>query len=230
MKFLFLLNCLRLSVVCHVDVGVGARHRRKFLQRLSAVKATLVPTPSFIIIHGDEKNRRGGALDRSLGCSERNLTAMKDGDMKRRLETAAYLLEELRQFRAHDALQNLGKLSSPPSPGHSIVMEAVIILLKPWISFEKHVPLSSLRGIAWAECRRILSCPSNLWGALIQVDMFGVPPANIRVVKVSDLPCRILSVLLRKGWYGLTRVGRQVENGRDDKICRVICDDHNLGW
>lgn len=171
--------------MCNVDIGIGERHRRAFLQRLAAVKDALIPTPNFILVVGNSKNRSGGPLDTFIGCSRHNLAIMRDGDMKIRLEDVARIVEELRCPIFLEAMANLAQQMNPPSHSHILVMEAVMILLAPQTAFGNHVPLSPLRGVTWTEARHILELPDMLWAAVARVDECNIPPANILTLQVS---------------------------------------------
>lgn len=175
----------RFSVVCNVDIGIGEQCRRAFLQRLATVKDALIPTPNFVLVVGDSKNQGGGPLDASVGCSYRDLAVMRDGDMKRRLEDVARVVEALRSRVLLEAMANLGQRVTPPSRSHVLVMEALIILLTPRTVFHNHIPLSLLRGVTWTEARRILGLPDKLRAAIARVDAYNIPPANIATLQAS---------------------------------------------
>lgn len=146
-----------------------------------------MPTPSFVLVVGDEKNRSGGVLDTSVGCSDRDLAAMGDGDMKRCLEDVALIVQELGEVASLEAMLRLGQQAYPPSLGHILVMEALIILLTPQTLFHNYVPLSSLRGVTWTEAQHVLTYPNKCLAAIAHVDMFNVPTVNVIVLQVSVL-------------------------------------------
>lgn len=181
----------RFSVICNVDIGIGERQRRAFLQRLATVKEALIPTPNFVMVIGDGKNRSGGALNASVGCSDRDLSVMGDGGMKRRLEDVARIVEELRSPDSLEAMANMGACTAPPSSAHVLVMEALIILLTPQKQFPPPKPFSSLRCVTWTEARHILKMPDTLWAAVARVDACNIPPANVSALQASVLRCAL---------------------------------------
>lgn len=169
----------RMSVICIVDIGLGARDRTVFLQRLKILKGALIPVPKFILVMGDSQNRCGGPLDASLGCSERDMALMKNGNIKRRLQDKARLLQNLRSSALFEEMQKLGREVTPPSLAHVLVMEALIILLAPQQVFRNHIPLSSTRGVAWTEARHILEMPQEAWDAIARVDADCIQAPNV---------------------------------------------------
>ncbi|CAM9212025.1 unnamed protein product [Ectocarpus sp. 13 AM-2016] len=175
---------IRCSVVCNVDIGIGQRCRRAFLHRLAIAKDALIPTPKFVLVVGDSKNRAGGSLDGSVGCSDRDLSVMGDGEMKRRLEIVArIIIKELQDSTFMEGMAKMGQAVTPPSQSHILVMEAMIILLSPETVFHNHIPLSSLRGVTWTEARHILGNPDKLCAAVARVDSFRIPPANLSTLQ-----------------------------------------------
>lgn len=175
----------RFSVICNVDIGIGKRQRSAFFQRLATLKDGLVPTPKFILVVGDGKNRSVGALDTSVGCSSHDLVVMADGNMKRRLEDIARLIEELQDTVVLDALANIGAQSTPASFSEILVMEALMILLSPSKAFHNHLPMSSVRGVSWVEARLTLATPDKLLAALAGVDEYGIPPMKVSTLEAS---------------------------------------------
>lgn len=175
----------RYSVVCHVDIGIGETRRKAFMQRLATVREALIPTPNFILVVGDSKNRSGGPLDSSVGCTGRDLYVMGDGEIKKRLEDVARIAKEIHDPVFLEAMANMGQQVTPPSQSHVLVMEALIILLMPRTVFHNHIPLSSLRGVTWTEARHILGHPDKLWAAIARVDACNIPPVNLSTLKVS---------------------------------------------
>lgn len=174
----------RCSVVCNVDMGIGKRCRRAFLHKLAIAKDALIPTPKFVLVVGDSKNRAGGPLDGSVGCNDRDLSVMEDGEMKRRLEVVARLIKEVQDSTFMEAMAKMGQAVTPPSQSHIVVMEALIILLSPETVFHNHIPLSSLRGVTWTEARHILGNPDKLCAAIARVDAYSIPPANLSTLQV----------------------------------------------
>lgn len=135
---------------------------------------------------GDNNNRSGGPLDSSVGCSGRDLAAMEDGYMKKFLEDAARIVQELRHPICLGAMANMGRQVLPPSHSHTLVMEALVILLTPKKVFHNHVPLSSMRGVTWTEARHLLGLPDKLWTSMARVDLFNIPTENITTLQASD--------------------------------------------
>lgn len=176
--------CTRCSVVCNVDMGIGKRCRRAFLHKLAIAKDALIPTPKFVLVVGDSKNRAGGPLDSSVGCNDRDLSVMGDGEMKRRLETVARIIKEIQDSTFMEAMAKMGQAVTPPSQSHILVMESLIILLSPETEFHNHIPLSSLRGVTWTEARHILGNPDKLCAAIARVDAYSIPPANLSTLQV----------------------------------------------
>lgn len=174
----------RYSVVCHVDVGIGETCRKAFLQRLATVRG-LIPTPNFILVVGDGKNRSGGPLDSSVGCTGHDLSVMGDGEIKKRLEDVARIAKEMQDPIFLEAMANMGQQVAPPSQSHVLVMEALMILLMPRTVFHNHIPFSSLRGVTWTEARHILGCPDKLWAAITRVDAYQIPPVNLSTLQAS---------------------------------------------
>ncbi|CAN0540717.1 unnamed protein product, partial [Ectocarpus sp. 12 AP-2014] len=175
---------IRCSVVCNVDIGIGQRCRRAFLHKLAIAKDALIPTPKFVLVVGDSKNRAGGPLDGSVGCSDRDLSVMGDGEMKRRLEIVArIIIKEFQDSTFMEGMAKMGQAVTPPSQSHILVMEALIILLSPETVFHNHIPLSSLRGVTWTEARHILGNPDKLCAAIARVDSFSIPPANLSTLQ-----------------------------------------------
>lgn len=172
--------------MCHVDTGIGETCRKAFLQRLATVRETLIPTPNFILVVGDSKNRSGGPLDSSVGCTGHDLSVMGDGDIKKRLEDVARIVKEIQDHVFLEAMANVGQQVTPPSHSHVLVMEALIILLMPRTVFHNHVPFSSLRGVTWTEARHILGHPDKLWAAIARVDACNIPPDNLSTLKASE--------------------------------------------
>lgn len=172
-------------MICNVDTGVGARCRSAFLQRLASVKNVLIPTPNFVLVMGDDNNRSGGPLDSSVGCSGRDLAAMKDGYMKKCLEDTARIIRELQHPICLGAIADMGRQVIPPSYSHTLVMEALIILLTPKKVFHNHVPLSSMRGVTWTEARHMLGLPDKLWTSMARVDSCNIPIENISTLQAS---------------------------------------------
>lgn len=167
-------------------MGIGQKRRRAFLQRMAVVKEALIPTPNFILVAGDNKNRSRGPLDSSVGCSGHDLSVMGDGAIKKRLEDIARIVKELRDPASIEAMVKMGKESTPPSPSHALVMEALIILLSLQTIFHDHIPCSSLRGVTWTEAQHILGRPDQLCIAMAQVDAHHIPPENICSLQVSE--------------------------------------------
>lgn len=167
-----------------MDIGIGERCRKAFLQRLATVKDALIPTPTFVLVMGDKNNRSGGPLDTCVGCSDRDLTVMADGGMKRRLEDIARIVKEIRGSEFLSNLASMGLEVTPPSDSHIIVLEAVIILLTPQVDFENHVPMSSLKGVTWTEARHILGFPDKMWAAIARVDAYSIPSAKVSTLQV----------------------------------------------
>lgn len=178
--------CCRFNVICNVDIGLGERHRKAFLQRMAVVKNALIPTPTLILVVGDCKNRSGGPLDSLVGCSGLDLSIMRDGTMKKRLEDVARIVKEIRDPAFLEAMVNMGQESTPPSQSHALVMEALIILLSPQTIFHDHIPCSSLRGVTWTEARHILGHPDQLCTAIARVDAQNIPPENVCTLQVSE--------------------------------------------
>lgn len=182
-------------MICDVDIGIGERHRRAFLQRLSTVKNGIIPTPKVILVVGDDKNRCGRAGDISVGCSVSDLAVMTDGHMKRRLEHAARLIEELRDPARQEALMIMGARTAAPSVAHIFVVEALIILLLPSKVFNacrgnrkcRAISISSMKEATWAQVRFILITPEKLLTAMAGMDEYGISPANISSLKVTWL-------------------------------------------
>lgn len=172
-------------MVCNVDIGIGGKCRKAFLQRLAAVRDALIPTPNFILVSGDSKNRSGGPLDSSVGCSGHDLSVMTDGAIKKRLEDVARIVKEIQDPVFLEAMADMGQKVTPPSQAHVLVMEALIILLTPQKVFHNHIPFSSLRGVTWTEARHILGYPEQLWAAIARVDAYNIPPANLSTLQVS---------------------------------------------
>ena len=170
-----------------MDIGIGERCRKAFLQRLTTVKDALIPTPTFVLVMGDKNNRSGGPLDICIGCSDHDLTLMGDGEMKRRLEDIARIVEELRAPVILTNLASMGLNVTPPSDSHIVVLEAVIILLTPQVVFENHVPMSPLKGVSWTEARHILGFPDKMWAAIARVDAYSIPPAKISTLQVCQV-------------------------------------------
>lgn len=170
-----------------MDIGVGERCRKAFLQRLATVKDALMPTPAFVLVMGDTKNRSGGPLDTGIGCSDHDLTVMGDGGMKRRLEDIARIVEELRGPVFLAKLASMALEGTPPSDSHIIVLEAVIILLTAQVEFGNHAPMSPLRGVTWTEARHILGNPDKMWAAIARVDAYSIPPAKISTLQVCQV-------------------------------------------
>lgn len=171
--------------MCHVDIGIGETCRTAFLQRLATVKEALIPTPNFILVVGDSKNRSGGPLDPSVGCTGRDLSVMGDGEIKKRLEDVARIAKEIQDPVFLQAMADMGQQVTPPSQSHVLVMEALIILLTPRTVFHNHVPFSSLRGVTWTEARHILGHPDKLWDAITRVDACSIPPVNLSTLQAS---------------------------------------------
>ena len=174
-------------MICNVDIGIGNRQRSAFLQRLAVLKNCLVPAPKILLVVGDGKNQRGGALDAaSLGCSSHDLAAMVDGNLKRRLEDIACQTKELWNPSVLEAFSNIGTQETPSSLGNVLLVEALIILFSPSKVFHDHIPMSSVRGVTWAEARRILATPDKLVTALVGVDEHSIPPDNISTLQVGS--------------------------------------------
>lgn len=171
--------------MCNVDVGIGNRSREAFLQRLTTVKDALIPTPNFILVMGDNKNRSGGPLDSSVGCTGHDLSVMVDGGLKKRLEDVARIVKEIQDPIFLETMANMGQQVTPPSQSHVLVMEAIIILLTPQAVFHNHLPFSSLRGVTWTEARHILRHPDELWAAITRVDACNIPSANLATLQAS---------------------------------------------
>lgn len=171
--------------MCHVDIGIGETCRTAFLQRLATVKEALIPTPNFILVVGDSKNRSGGPLDPSVGCTDRDLSVMGDGEIKKRLEDVARTAKEIQDPVFLQAMADMGQQVTPPSQSHVLVMEALIILLTPRTVFHNHVPFSSLRGVTWTEARHILGHPDKLCDAITRVDACSIPPVNLSTLQAS---------------------------------------------
>lgn len=171
-------------MICHVDMGLGERLRRAFLERLAGVKASLVPIPDFIVVVGDKRNRSGGALETSFGCSKRDLEIMGDGDIKRRLEDSAFFIERLRSSTLHaDKVKMRPRLF--PSPSRcAIVLEALVVLLNPQIVLQNHCTLSSFSAALWPEGRDGLDNLSEIWAAMAKLDVFSVPTSSIHILQV----------------------------------------------
>lgn len=168
-----------------MDIGVGERWRQAFLRRLATVKEALVPTPAFVLVVGDSKNRSGGPLDTSLGCNDHDLRVMGDGEMKSCLQDVARIVEELRDPVLLEAMANMGRHVTPPTHSHILVMEALIVLLTPRKDFQNHAPLSSFRGVTWTEARHILGLPDKLWIAISHVDTHSIPSTSISTLQAS---------------------------------------------
>ena len=174
-----------------MDIGIGERNRKAFLQRLAIVKDALIPTPNFILVAGDNNNRSGGPLDSSVGCTGHDLSAMADGGLKKRLEDVARIVNEIQDPIFLEKMASIGQQITPPSQSHVLVMEAIIILLTPEAVFHNHIPLSSLRGVTWTEARHVLGHPDKLWGAIARVDACNIPPANLSTLQASGRYCRL---------------------------------------
>ena len=130
-----------------------------------------------------------------MGCSVRDLAVMTDGHMKRRLEHAARLIEELRNPARQEALMIMGARAAAPSVAHILVVEALIILLSPSKVFNacrgsgrlKNISISSMKEATWAQVRFILMTPEKLLTAMAGVDEYCISPANISSLKVTWL-------------------------------------------
>lgn len=168
-----------------MDIGIGGRCRKAFLQRLATVRDALIPKPNFILVLGDSKNRSGGPLDGSVGCSDHDLSVMRDGAIKKRLEDVARIVKEIQDPVFLEAMADMGQKVNPPSQAHVLVMEALIILLTPQTVFHNHIPFSSLRGGTWTEARHMLGHPEQLWAAIERVDAYNIPLANLSTLQVS---------------------------------------------
>ncbi|CAN0145147.1 unnamed protein product [Scytosiphon promiscuus] len=183
----------RSRTVCNVDVGIGERCRKAFLQRVAVAKEALVPTPSFILVVGDRKNRSGSPLDSSVGCSGLDLSIMEDGATKQRLEDVARIVKEIRDPAVMEAMVNLGQESTPPSQSHALVMEVLLILLSPQTIFRDHIPCSSLSGVTWTEAQHVLVHPDQLCTSITELDAHNVPRENISAlqgcVRHNRWPC-----------------------------------------
>ncbi|CAM9214366.1 unnamed protein product, partial [Phaeothamnion confervicola] len=70
-----------------------------------------------------------------------------------------------------------------PSRGHSLVMEAVMILLSPVRQPLQPPPPAAVAGIAWREARRLLQAPAVLAERVKSVDMWTVPPGNVMALE-----------------------------------------------
>lgn len=134
---------------------------------------------------GDSKNRSGGPLDGSVGCSGHDLSVMGDGAIKKRLEHVARIVKEIQDPIFLEAMANMGQQVTPPSQAHVLVVEALIIILTPQTAFHNHIPFSSLRGVTWTKARHILGHPDKLWAAIARVDAYKIPPANLSTLQVS---------------------------------------------
>lgn len=134
---------------------------------------------------GDSKNRSGGPLDSSVGCTGHDLSIMGDGEIKKRLEDVARIAKEIQDPVFLEAMANMGQQVTPPSQSHVLVMEATIILLMPRTVYHNHIPFSSLRGVTWREARHILGYPDKLCAALLRVDACNIPPVNLSTLQAS---------------------------------------------
>ncbi|CAM9513235.1 unnamed protein product, partial [Discosporangium mesarthrocarpum] len=172
----------RYSVVCDVDIGVGERARRSFLQHAAVVREALIPLPSFILVAGDDENRSGTPLELHLGCSNRDLSLMKDGSMKRYLQDAARAAHELQRVELSDKIVSLGQEERPPSATHLLVLEAVTILLTPQNSFNI-TPFSGVSGVSWIETSQLLQHPAQVQAAIAAVDIYSIPPYNLSTLQ-----------------------------------------------
>ncbi|GMH84147.1 hypothetical protein TrST_g12290 [Triparma strigata] len=173
------------SVVADVDVGISASARSTFLHAVAVTKKALVPNPMCICILGDNKNRKGNGSEVHLGAAEADLRVMRDGDLKRRLQTANHCERVLRSVDPNtslvDDMVDLSLTEGPPSQTHVIVVEAVIVLFEPGQRF-RH-PDKNVASVSWQACRRILANTELLQKKIGEVDVSSIPDENLVVLQ-----------------------------------------------
>ncbi|CAM9112072.1 unnamed protein product, partial [Choristocarpus tenellus] len=168
----------RYCVVCNVDVGIGQGSRRSFLQHAIVTREALIPVPNLILVKGENTNRLGEPHELHLGCDETDLNVMRDGQMKRCLQSAAQAVMDFQQPDLVDMMEKLGQLEKPPSPACHIIMEATIILLTSHKTLNI-TPFSALSGVSWMEARQLLQHTQHFQAAILAVDIYSIPPLNL---------------------------------------------------
>ncbi|GMH87214.1 hypothetical protein TL16_g10785 [Triparma laevis f. inornata] len=173
------------SVVADVDVGVSASARSTFLHAVAVTKKALVPNPMCICILGDNDNRKGNGSEVHLGAAEADLRVMRDGDLKRRLQTANHCERVLKSTDPNsclvDDMVDLSLTEGPPSHTHVIVLEAVIVLLSPKNRF-RH-PDKNVASVSWQASRRLLAKTETLQKEIGEVDVCSIPDENLVVLQ-----------------------------------------------
>ena len=165
-------------VVADADVGISQSTRDVFLNGFQVCKMALHPVPDYACVLGSLMNKNG--KDPSLGTSESDLSVMKDGELKRMLESIIHLLDELKADSVKSLIKDLSQCSRPLNLSYVLVMEAVVILLSPTGKFRN--PNNKLAAISWLGTRRLLVEADRLIQSLASVDILDIPDSNLAVL------------------------------------------------
>ena len=169
------------SVVVDVDIGISASARSTFLNAIAVAKKALIPNPMCMVVTGDLENRKGNGSEVHLGVAEADLRVMRDGDLKRRLQTASHCERILRGSSLVDDMVDLSLTEGPPSHTHVLVLEACIVLLSPRNRF-RH-PDKNVASVSWQASRRLLADHAKLQLEIGVVDKSSVPEENLVVLQ-----------------------------------------------
>lgn len=187
------------SALVECDIGLCRRDRSAFLRMAGIAKASLLPSPDLILVHGDSHNRgprrtsdvsgitflgirdHTGPLDEEEDQANAAIASAVTLHLKGLLEDASTAAFEL----ARPSMQaQLDALRTSVEQAHDVilVMEAVMVLLCADKEFATQI---TLPAVSWASARTVLDhagC-ATLSSALQAVDIHHVPAGNLEALR-----------------------------------------------
>jgi hypothetical protein len=136
--------------IVYVDVGLTQLTMTTFVETLKLLQHALVPKPTINILKGDDSNPGRSQLTPHSGISWQDLKMLRDGDIKRGLDSMGCLRQSLRSKTSIRYFRMLGEEILPPEHSFILVIEALLRLLGAYASEDElSLPYILRPGMQW---------------------------------------------------------------------------------
>ena len=141
-------------IIMSVDHGLTATTREAFVKNFDFISRCLVPQPYSIFVHGEDGNMRHPTGDPRFGVCRRDMTLLRDRDIKLSLEKMAYIRQELITDDIRRRMELRANMILPPSPAYIVVLEALYIAQADHTRFQQ--PDRNISAISFRATQAIL--------------------------------------------------------------------------
>ena len=141
-------------IIMSVDHGLTATTRTNFVKNFDFISRCLVPQPYSIFVTGEDGNMRHPTGDPKFGVNRRDMSLLRDADIKLSLEKMAYIRQALLTEDIRRRMELRANMILPPSPAYIVVLEAMYIAQADHTRFQQ--PDKNISAISFRATQAIL--------------------------------------------------------------------------